>query len=360
MQLPDHGANPTYFVEALGLQMKENSIDFSVNTNPLGPPSFIKENWLSYFSEIEKYPDPKAMVLKEIIAKQNDVDLNQVVVGNGAAEIIFLLAHVFREKHVLIVEPTFSEYRQACENHFCRVDSITLSPETNWALQPDMISKKLQSSDLVFICNPNNPTGVQYRKELLEKIIKEAKLANVVVVIDEAFFDFSLHQESVVPLLHQYDNLVVLRSVTKMYAIAGIRLGYALSSEKLVSSITRWQHPWNTNQLAQQIGSRCLLDLQFAKNTARYIAEERNRLKRKLVELEYSISPSSVNYYLLKEKSEDRDLLGLLTYLIEHQIIPRHTYNFQGLEGKYIRLAIKEQDENDKLLKVLESWKAKC
>lgn len=360
MQLPEHGANPTYFVEALGLQMKENSIDFSVNTNPLGPPSFIKENWLSYFSEIEKYPDPKAMVVKETVAKQNGVERNQVVVGNGAAEIIFLLANRFREKHVLIVEPTFSEYRQACETYLCHVDSVTLSPDTNWELQPDLIHEKLESSDLLFICNPNNPTGVQYPKERLEKIIKEAQLANVVVVIDEAFFDFSIHQESVVPLVHQYDNLVVLRSVTKMYAIAGLRLGYAIGSEKLVSSLTRWQHSWNTNQLAQQIGSRCLLDLQFAHNTAHYIAEERNQLKRKLEELEYSISFSSVNYYLLKEKSGDRDLLPLLTYLIEHRIIPRHTYNFRGLEGKYIRLAVKEQEENDKLLKVLESWKAKC
>lgn len=360
MLLPNHGANPEQLLKALQIESNEELTDFSVNTNPFGPPKKILESWNDLQAYAFKYPDPTASLLKEKIAASHQIAPEQIIIGNGAAEIIFLLAQHFQKKKILIVEPTFSEYRDACSAFQCEIEQVMLDRYQDWQLEVEKIMPKMKEISAIFLCHPNNPTGCIYREEDLLQLFKEAKMQGVTVIVDEAFFDFCTSDISVVPHFEKYDNLVILRSLTKMYSIAGIRLGYAFAHEELISQLKRKQHPWNVNGIAQVIGAT-LFDLKsFANETAKKIEAERNYLFQQLRSLGYEVSPSVVNYYLLRESDKDTDLFPLMRYLIQHAIVPRHTYNFPSLDGKYLRLTIKEREKNEQLIKVLRGWKEQC
>ncbi|WP_170885526.1 threonine-phosphate decarboxylase CobD [Bacillus alkalicellulosilyticus] len=358
MDLPLHGANPAHFLEALGLHGAENKIDFSVNTNPLGPPKFIEEEWSSFQRLVTHYPDPSSKRLKQKIASQNSIKSNQVIIGNGAAELIYLVTSLFQKKKVLLVEPTFSEYREASETFECQIESFFVQQSDGWLIDSEKLASRLQEVDLLFICNPNNPTGVMYKREVVTEIVAQAAMVGTTVVIDEAFYDFSIEQQSVATLVHTYSNCIIIRSLTKMYAIAGLRLGYAIASPSIIDALEKRQHPWNVNGLALVIGERCLLEYDFVRTTVQYVAKERKRCTEFLINEGYDISPSAVNYYLLKESGEEKDLQPFMTFLIERGIIPRHTYYFSSLDGKYLRLAVKTKEENDQLLSACKEWKS--
>lgn len=359
MLLPSHGANPEALLKALKINTEESYIDFSVNTNPFGPPKVILHEWEEYKRFVSLYPAPTSTKLKEKIAAFNDVQADEILVGNGAAELIFLLASHFQGKKVLIVEPTFSEYRDACRSFDCIVDEVVLTNQDDWQLNMEKIIQKLRTNEYsaLFICHPNNPTGCTYNMETLITVIREADHFGVTVIIDEAFYDFCTSQVTVTPILRDFNNLVVLRSLTKMFSIAGIRLGYAMMNGELAQTLLKKQYPWNVNGIAQAIGLKLFQEQQFVQDTAKKIESERKRIFPILASIGYEVSNSKVNYYLLKEMDKDGDTLPLIKYLIHHGIIPRHTYNFIGLEGKYIRLTIKDKEQNDKLITVLKGWK---
>ncbi|MGO4888241.1 threonine-phosphate decarboxylase CobD [Anaerobacillus sp. MEB173] len=357
MVLPNHGANPNHTIEALGLTVKQEIIDFSVNTNPYGSPAEIKEQWLDYFQNVESYPDPHVKELRQEISKTENISADHILVGNGAAELIFLIGNHFRQSRVLIVEPTFSEYRDACEAFGSHVESFLLSEENGWQIDVEKLVKEMKNKDLLFICHPNNPTGVVYQPSHWGYLFKKAEELGVVVIVDEAFYDFCMEDISVSEFVKEYANLIVLRSLTKMYAIAGIRLGYLLAHPSLIGQLRQLQHPWSVNGLAQKIGLVCLNASSHAKKSREKIAVERERLFPLIREQGFILSQSSTNYYLIREHGHKKDMKSLMTFLIEHGIIPRHTYNFKGLDGKYLRLAIKTETENNKLLDVLRGWK---
>ncbi len=356
MLLPNHGANPDQFVRAFGLKMKENSIDFSVNTNPFGFPQKIKEMWPNFLESIDKYPDPSCERLRTEIAIKENIATENILIGNGAAEIIFLLANVFREKKVLLVEPTFSEYRDACTVFKCEIYSVLLENKS-WELDIERLLQALPLVDILFLCHPNNPTGVIYNKALLDVLLMEAAKLGVTVVIDEAFYDFSMEAITFVDSLAIYANLVIIRSLTKMYNIPGLRLGYVLASQQLIKQLKIFQPPWSVNQLAQEIGIVCVQDVEHVKKTATLVAEERIRIRSIVTDTGYEMSNSSVNFFLLSSVQMKTHTTEFISYLIERKIIPRHTNNFKGLDGKYVRLAIKQPEENNQLLDVLEGWK---
>jgi len=359
MSLPNHGANPAHFVRALGASMKEDSIDFSVNTNPYGPPKKIADSWSTYFNKIEQYPEPSSLMLRKTIAKEEQLNIDNVLIGNGAAELIYLIANLYKGKQVLLIEPTFSEYGDACRAFSCPIRTIHLQKGT-WKLKLDDIVAEFSKVDILFLCHPNNPTGVKYDTSQLVSLLQEAKAHHVTVVIDEAFYDFSTEPITLAPAIKTNPNLIILRSMTKMYSIPGIRLGYMLASEQLIERIRVFQHPWSVNSLAQQIGLLCVEDKNHARATAIMVKEERERLEQELQSIGYILSSSSVNYYLLTKDGLKKEMNDFLLYLVNNGIIPRHTYNFSGLDGAYVRLAVKSQTENDRLIEVLKGWQTIC
>ncbi|MFC7391941.1 threonine-phosphate decarboxylase CobD [Scopulibacillus cellulosilyticus] len=357
--LPAHGSNPEHLIKQLDMAVPEKLIDFSVNTNPFGPPAELQSVWQSLYKEIADYPDPYAKALKAGISAQEQIDGKQLLIGNGASELIHLIARMFQGRHVLIVDPTFSEYRTTCEAYGCHIASFQLNEDDGWQLNANQLSEALNGKDAVFICHPNNPTGVTYSQETLLKVIEEASNLGVYVVIDEAFYDFCIEEISMSKYVTDYRHLIILRSLTKMYALAGIRLGYIIADEAVINHLKRFQPHWSVNTLAQKLGELCIKQTAFVHQTKNNIGLERCRLFPVLKDLGYRLSPSKVNYYLLREETK-KSARPLLRFLIERGIAARHTDNFIGLNGKFLRCAIRTQSDNDQLLKALKEWKSIC
>ncbi|MCM3713664.1 threonine-phosphate decarboxylase CobD [Alkalihalobacillus oceani] len=355
MSLPNHGANPKQFAEALAIKLPEQAEDFSVNTNPYGPPESVLSLLASGLGETASaYPDPRGTALTHAVAVANDLQPENVLLGNGAAELIFLLAAHFRGKRVGIIEPAFSEYRDACEAYECEVESIVLPAP--WELRLELIRPLLPVVDLLFLCSPNNPTGISYSRHAIVELLQAAEDHDVYLVVDQAFYDFCLEDVQLQHLLADHPRLILLRSLTKMYAIAGLRLGYLLAQPELLQAIARRQPPWSVNGFAQIAGMQALQEQSFVKQTVAMIAEERERVSAELERLSFVVSPSTVNFYLLSERKK-QDMKPLLLFLAEKGVIARHTYNFNGLDGRYIRLAVKQPEANDRLIAVLKEWR---
>lgn len=359
MSLPPHGSNPKHLLKALQVDSPDKLIDFSVNVNPFGMPESIRNGWSGFFPLLSDYPDPETLGLKSKLSKSESLDMDNIMIGNGAAELVFLLANAFREKDILIVDPTFSEYRTACEAHGCRVHSYQLVEENGWQIHAEKIVQELPGKAALFLCNPNNPTGVRYEKESLISIIEEANEHQVTVIVDEAFYDFCEESYTLIPFIKKYSNLIVLRSFTKMFAIPGIRLGWLAASKEMISRLSTFKPHWSVNAVAEKIGECCLKEETFVKQTATWLKKERKRVTNALKEMNFVISHSSTNYYLLREQDK-QNLETLLRFLIKAGITARHTENFVGLDGRYLRFAVRKQEENDLLLEALESWRKRC
>ncbi|MEY2194568.1 threonine-phosphate decarboxylase CobD [Neobacillus sp. BF23-41] len=355
MNWPSHGSNPQYLYEAMGLALPLQFIDFSANINPIGPPSALKEKWPGFFQEINVYPDPYATQLKERIAKSEQTPIDTILIGNGGAELITLLARMLAGKKVLIVEPTFSEYEQACRANKCEIVHHQLV-EPNFELNPVDFHSSLMDADAVFLCNPNNPTGIHYPTSTIISLLEECEKRDCLVILDEAFFDFLIEYESLVPYINKFSNLIIIRSLTKMFAIPGIRLGYLIAQPAIVSSLCQLQSHWSTNTIALLAGELCLENEFFIKETQAYISQERKRLFDFFTQEEFVVSTSNVNFYLLKDPHL-KDQFALFEFLLHHGIIPRHTFNFPGLEGRWLRFAIKSNQENNQLMEVLAKWR---
>lgn len=352
MKWPAHGANPHYLTDAL--QLPKVTHDFSVNVNPLGPPAWLQEKWGDYFEQLKNYPDPSAVDLRHAIAQQESIPAEQVLVGNGASELLTLLGREFAGKRVLIVEPTFSEYRMVADRNNCLVESIFLSVSDGWDLPLEKIKSKLAGADLVIICNPNNPTGVAYKRSKLLALLDVLEEKGITLVIDEAFYDFAHDEPSLIQQVNSSSHLIILRSLTKMYALPGLRIGYLAASEAMVQNLALHQPTWSVNALAQQIVPSCINDPEHRQQTRNLIQAEKDRIFPQLHDLSFTVSKSDVNYYLLGGFPFLSDTL--LPFLLKNRVAVRHTHNFPGLDGEYIRLAIRTPKENDYLLELLERW----
>lgn len=355
LNLPQHGSNPQYVYQEMGIEKPDQIMDLSANINPLGPPKHLEQNWMSFFQKINDYPDPYSLSLKTMISEKNEINMDSVLIGNGGAELISLVGRLLLEKNVLITEPGFSEYEKACQANDCRIYYHYLK-EPHWELHIHEIKEKLEAIDAVFLCNPTNPTGVFYSYDTIVQLLEECKKANALLIVDEAFYDFVEEYTPIAALINDYKNLVILRSMTKMFAIPGLRLGYMMAHPSVVEEISVYQSHWNVNALAMTAGELCLQDESFVHRTVQYIKKERTRLFAFFEKEGFVYSPSEVNFYLLKEPKKDH-MGELFAYLLKKGIVPRHTCNFPGIEGKWLRFAIKSIEENNQLMEALKEWK---
>ncbi|PAV27990.1 threonine-phosphate decarboxylase [Virgibacillus profundi] len=355
MNWPEHGSNPQYIYKEMKISKPKNLIDFSANINPFGPPGILKEKWSELYPEIYDYPDPHTLILKERIAERENVDRSSILIGNGGSEIISLIGRMLAGKNVLLIEPAFSEYEKACNKNGCQIFYHHLK-EPEWELDEKEIALKLKGMDAVFLCNPNNPTGIRYPHSTIVKLLKECKQNNSYLIIDEAFYDFLEDYIPIAPLLKDYSNLIILRSMTKMYAIPGLRLGYVLAGKHIIEKLSDDQPHWSVNILAMSAGELCLQDDRFIDNTINFIHTERERLFSFFHREAFVVSESSINFYLLRDPLE-KEQMPFFEFLLRRGIVPRHTYNFPGLEGKWLRFAIKGTKENNRLMEVLTEWR---
>jgi threonine-phosphate decarboxylase len=341
----------------MNINKPDGIIDLSANINPFGPPKELLDNWSQLLKEVVEYPDPYAQNLRKKISESVHVDSEKILVGNGGAELIHLIARMLTKKRVLIVQPTFSEYEKACRSFRCEVYHHQVT-DPHWNLELEKLKLSLSEMDALFLCNPTNPTGIVYSYEILKEIVEEAYRQQCTVIIDEAFYDFVMDFQTLVPLLQEYKNLIIIRSMTKMFSIPGIRLGYLLADKEIIQHLQSNQVHWSVNAIALKAGEFLLEQEDFIRETQYRIKEERESLFSFFDCQHFQVSPSQTNFYLLRDPSIE-DQFFLFSFLLKKGIVCRHTLNFQGLEGRWLRFAIKGKKEHTRLMEVMREWRQK-
>lgn len=315
-------------------------IDFSANINPLGLPKSIKKAIYGNLDKILHYPDPAARNVREKIAEYWGMACENILLGNGSAELIYLIFSCFRPKTAAIPVPTFSEYELAARRAGSRIQFLKLKEEEGFRLNQDPTG-----SDILFVCNPNNPTG--------NLIFEDLRGMERLVVVDECFMDFLPDQKdhTLIWQAAKSRNLIVLRTFTKFFAMPGLRIGYLIAHKEIINKLRQHQPPWNTNCLAQIAAEIILNDTGYIEKTHRLIEKERNFLFERLAKIDgLRPYPSVANFLLVRTENSSLDLKESL---IKRQILIRDCSNFRGLSDRYIRVAVRLRKENLQLLAAL-------
>lgn len=338
-----HGAFDFDELEHLGIDPND-VLDFSVNSNPFGASPYVQEAIQS--TPLERYPDRESIALRRALSNQLNVSSDQIIVGNGTAELIQLAAQAFLQKgnRVLIVEPTFGEYERSAKLVGAKILRWRAIPEDGFIPHVEEIEKMFKENPrVVFICNPNNPTGQILPLENLHEWSRS--YPDTLFVVDEAYLAFAHEMKSAISL--QQKNILVLRSMTKDYAIAGLRLGYAVGDTTLIEALANLRPAWNVNALAQAAGLAALEDESYLAETLAKLRVEKETLIYGLKDLGYHSIPSHTNYFLLPIGDSAQFRQKLLT----RGILVRDCASF-GLP-EYVRIATRTIEENQKLLDTL-------
>ncbi len=328
-----------------------DTIDFSSNVSPAGMPSSVKTALRQKLYTMENYPDLYSSDLMHGLKKYTKLAESNLLVGNGAIEIIYNFCNTFlSKKRVLIQAPTFGEYEAAARLAVCKISHFQ---SMNIAESLEAFIRKIPKNGCVFVCNPNNPTGTMLCKKQLARIIQAAGKKSCIVFVDECFIELVPDSDqSILNLVKKHDNLFVLRSLTKSFGLAGIRIGYAAASQQIISILQKTKIPWSVNALAQQAGLLAIKNKTHLKKSKSIIKKESNFLKNKINEFaEFECHDSVANFILVKTK---QDSTKLQKKLLKHKILIRDCKNFQGLNNHYIRIAVRTHKDNLKLISALE------
>lgn len=348
----DHGGNVFAVARQLGVP-PEAILDFSASINPLGPPPGVREAVAAAFDRLVHYPDSDCTELAAALARQHGVQPANVCVANGSTELIFLLPRLTAGKRALLIAPTFSEYAIALEQSGWGYDRFVLSHDDGFSLSLDALRRELAKGyGLLFLCNPGNPTGRLYSREEVAALLPLCRETGTLLVLDEAFMDFC-EEGSAKELVVASGAGVVLRSMTKFYAIPGLRLGYALAAASLTQRLAAIRPPWSVGTLAQVAGLAALADGEHVARTCAYVAAERAFLADGLAELRgVRICQGAANY-LLACLDGGLTAASLQERLLPERILIRDCANFQGLDGRFFRVAVRSRAENERLLAAL-------
>lgn len=321
----------------------ENFLDFSANINPLGISKKIRAAIIENLEGIKNYPDPNAAELKAAISQRYKVSAENLVLVNGAAEFFYLYLNVTRPRKILIPVPSFSEYERAARAVNAEIEYFFARAEENFQLDVAQISTK--KSDLIILGRPQNPTGNIISIAEIKKLA-----ANTKILIDESFIDF-LEIESARQLVSE--KISIVQSLTKIFAIPGLRLGFAVVEKKLAAKLNAAKDVWNVNFLAQKAGVAALSDEKFLRDTRAWLKVEQKFFVEQLKKIQgVEVFPPTANFVLLKFETPELAELTL-EKLRRKKILLRSCANFVGLDARFLRSAIRSREENLKLLEVL-------
>ena len=358
-------------------------MDYSSNINPYGIPESLKKRITENLEILERYPDPDYVELREKLAHLNKVDMSDIVLGNGATEIIFLFMKVINPKKILIVSPTFGEYERAVkavgtsrnsidlscsddnkniENKEIEIEYFELKESDDFNLNIGNLKNELEKKyDLLIICNPNNPTGKFLKLAQTEEILKECNKYDTKLFIDEAFIEFLADgmKKSIINTEENKKNLFVTRAFTKFFAIPGLRLGYGMYFDKeLEKKISEKKEPWSVNNFAEMAGLTVLDDTEYIEKTLKWITKEKIYMYEKLNEISgIKVYETEVNFITGKidEKLflEGLNVKILREKMLEQGILIRDASNFKFLDERFFRLAIKDRESNDRVIEAM-------
>lgn len=347
---PPHGGDVYHLARNLGLDLHE-LLDFSANINPLGFPPGIVAAVQQVLGEIVHYPDRRCLELRRQLAAYHLLSPEQILMGNGSTELIYLIARALRPRKALIVAPAFSEYEHALRAAQVLVDFHITNEAQNFALDQSLDPR---GADLVFLANPASPSGALLPPDRVVSLTAALAAAGVCLVLDEAFIDF-VEEASLKTHLARYPRLLILRSFTKFFAIPGMRLGYLLAAPELIARLAAVQEPWSVSTMAQAMGRACLTDLPYMARSRALVRAERQYLLEGLASLPgLQPFPGAVNYLLVKLTRPDWTAARLQQELLFRKIIIRDASNFRGLDARFFRIAVRRREENQQLLHALE------
>ncbi len=333
---------------------KEEFLDFSSNINPLGPSPLALSAISSSLPAIKNYPDPDCTELKSLLSAYLGLREEHLVIGNGAAELIYSFTQAVRIKKAVIPVPTFSEYGHAVMNCGGEVLEINMPAGSGFCLPIGKVINHLEGADALFLCNPNNPTGRLLPGRAVNYLVREAHYKGVTVIIDEAFMDFvpSRTKHSIMGMVGKYPNLVVLYSMTKFFGIPGLRLGAMAGPVELIEAIKTVRAPWTVNILAQVAGAASLRDTRYMEETRQLVMREKKFLYRRLSKIPgIKPLPAAANFILIDVKKSGFTSGQITDILGKRGILVRDCEGFAGLDsGGYIRIAVRTRAENEKLL----------
>ena len=342
------------------------TMDYSANINPLGLPEGVKQALHEAAENCSCYPDSRSMKLRQALAKFHDLSPEKIICGNGAADLIFQVVQAIKPVNAILLAPSFLEYEQALKAVSCHIFYYDLKKEQDFKLKErdleDWIRLSEISFQMIFLCNPNNPTGFALNKEELLRFLDFCKREGIFCVVDECFNEFLQEPESYSVLeavrSGKYDHVFLLKAFTKIYAMAGLRLGYGLCSGlKVLEEMNRLRQPWSVSSLAQAAGAAALKEKAYVERTRALITCERGFLKANLSALGLSVFDSMANYIFFQDMRSQAQKEEKLLYeqLLSQKVLIRSCSNYRGLDGTYYRICVKQRKENEEFLSVLKS-----
>lgn len=327
------------------------NIDFSVNINPLGIPEKVRKEAMRGVEMSEHYPDVHHTRLLDKMEKAYQIPKEHITLGSGAIELIYALVHATKPQSGLIVEPTFLEYEKALDIVDCRRDFYIAPEENEFEIGMDFLDIVRDGSyDIVFLCNPNNPTGRLIKKKRMQELLEICEQKDTLLVVDECFMDFVKKgkNHSLLGRYQDYQHLIVVKAFTKIFSMPGLRLGYAVTAnEELRKKIRKMLPPWNVSIPAQFAGVAALGEKDFVERSKDYLFGEREWMENELKKLGVKVYPSRTNYLLFRGPE------GMDDWCMKEYILIRNAENFRGLSKGYYRIGIKSRKDNEKLIQVL-------
>lgn len=352
-----HGSDLEKIEAVYGIK-KEDIISFSANVNPLGVSFRLKETLTNHIDAITTYPDREYTSLRKCIADYVHTNYENIVVGNGSTELISLFIQITHPMKALIVGPTYSEYEREVAMGGGRSHYFSLTEASEFELDTKALTKELSANvDLLILCNPNNPTSSVIKRQQMREILDYCKRKSITVLVDETYVEFAEEPDEVtaIPLTEYYNNIVILRGISKFFAAPGLRLGYAICGNRdLLNEINQKKNPWTINSLAAIAGEIMFQDEDYIKKTRELISLERARICARLDESpNFKVYHAHANFVLVKITTDKFTSEDAFDACIRKNLMIRDCSTFPFLNNKYIRLCFMMPEQNDALLEVL-------
>jgi threonine-phosphate decarboxylase len=347
-----HGGNIHAFAHARGMKF-EQVLDFSASINPFGCPPAAARAYRHALPRIVHYPEPYTESLTGALAAYHGLEPSTILVGNGSTQLIFLLARALTARRVLVIAPLFGEHEGAFRLSGARVDRFFLRPP-DFTLSLARLGRVItQSYDVLILTNPNSPTGALVPRAQVEELARLCRRVGTKLLVDEAFIDW-VEEDSIKQLAARSPQVIVLRSLTKFFALPGLRVGYLIGQARLVERLRTRLEPWSVNTVAQTVALACLRDSEFVRQSRAFMEQERAWLFEQVAELP-GVQPflSRTNFLLVKMLKSDMRASALSQALAQENLLVRTCVDFPGLGERFFRVAVRARQDNRRLLRGL-------
>ncbi len=327
-----------------------NLIDYSANINFMGMPDSVREAAKKAVDFSEHYPDVQCRELRTAIGERENIPAEQIFCGNGAADVIFSLVLAKMPKNALLPIPSFFEYQQALGSVRCRITTYGMEEKNGFTLTEDILSRITPQTDMLFLCNPNNPTGEVVDPDLMKKILQKCKRTGTLLVVDECFNEFLDQPEkyTMMPFVERSEQLFVIKAFTKMYAVPGLRIGYGICCNgALLDKMERVSQPWSVSVPAQAAGAAAAKEKDFAERSRREILKQKKKMLDAMCDMGYQVYGSKANYIFFEGEHHLLEQMKARGFLI------RDCSNYQGLHLGFYRTAVRSEAENAAFLQAL-------